>query len=305
MWFKAFLLILSINLLTADIGRAAEIARYPLDSHVHFNYPDSPQSGTANFLKMNRFQRAILISPTYGIWRSRQTDPEFQWVRNEKLIPLINKQVSDATVANAGRFIGACGLTLHWENPVQKLVPCLNLPNMKGIKIHSEDSNMSIDSVKNFRRMDQIFLTVESKRPFVLWHINPEREVAALYKLAKKHPKITFLIAHSMYSAQALQDWHAMEVKDGRRLNNVWIEISTYYQNAAGALFEDVTVGWRAFGMDRVLFGSDLAADFFSAEDAEAFLQIILTTDQLSDAEREMILDRNGRRFLSAIGVEP
>jgi predicted TIM-barrel fold metal-dependent hydrolase len=133
--------------------------------------------------------------------------------------------------------------------------------------------------------------------------IVPDKEVRALYRLAQKHPGITFLFAHSMYSSAALRSWHQWELHDGKTLNNVWIEISTFYQNVIGQLYPDLTDAWREFGLNRILFGSDLAANYQNADEVTRLIEAVQNSDQLTLTEKRGILNDNGKRLLKNLGI--
>ncbi|MGE0526395.1 MAG: hypothetical protein AB7P49_04970 [Bdellovibrionales bacterium] len=90
---------------------------YSLDAHVHFNERNAAKPGREEFLKSGMFRQALLISPTYAYWAGRDEEEGFEYLRNEGLILSIDRQVSEFISKHPDRFIGLCGLNLHWDQP--------------------------------------------------------------------------------------------------------------------------------------------------------------------------------------------
>lgn len=295
-------------------SEAIEAPMYSLDAHVHFNeFQHSKNPGQLQFLKSNMFQHAILISPTYGYWNGRKTDKGYEFLSSERSLRSIELDVSRFIQKYPNRFVGACGLNLRWSDPIKNLKTCLNLPGMKGIKIHSEDSGILVNTPSRFRKISDIFDKVHSQKPFVIWHLHTDddeletselikkSELAAVYQLAKKHSDITFILAHSLYSAKAVELWHSWEMNDTNKpLPNVFIEISTYYANIALFLEDEAVSAWRNFGMSRVLFGSDISDNYNDKSEHKRYTSVIenaVGKGQLSLEERNLILYENGEKL--------
>lgn len=245
----------------------AEAALYALDTHVHFDYRATEgTTGQEAFVKAGLFQHGFLIAPSYAIWPERETQPGFEWLRETSNIALANQAVSNFVQSHPGKFIGLCGVTLHWTDPRRYVLPCLDLPGMKGLKIHSDDSALSL--AKRYKDVRSLFAAVKGRHPIILWHVMTSTkesfsdldELASIYRLAKEFPQITFVLAHSLYGAEAINALHSWEIRDGADLKNVNIEISTFYANISHEFDDKLVQSWRSFGFDRIQFGSDMAA---------------------------------------------
>jgi uncharacterized protein len=102
-------------------------------------------------------------------------------------------------------------------------------------------------------------------------------------ELAKRHPKLQIVCAHSGGSFEA-------EIREIRSTKNV-------YAGVAGA---DPTAGFvemavRELGAERIIYGSDVGGRSFSSQ-----LSKVLDAD-IKDSEKELILGGNMRRLLSPI----
>ena len=188
-----------------------------------------------------------------------EEDPILEtWQFQPKYIPIMDKRISHITQENPGRFIGLCGLNYTWKpaDAVKRVGDCLNLPGMKGIKMHSfsttDELPLRVERVESV--IDATLKKVKDKKPIVLWHIKPteenHKEIDILFEMALKYHSIKFVIAHSMYSPKSIEYLLFLEKKHGKKLENLFLETSA----ADPKKLKD---SWIKFGLDRVLYGSD------------------------------------------------
>ncbi|MFT6633368.1 MAG: putative TIM-barrel fold metal-dependent hydrolase [Bacteriovoracaceae bacterium] len=215
-----------------------------------------------DLLKDNNVKTAFLISPSFTM-RNRDIDlsgEDFSdtWSFQEKYIPVMDKQVSDISQKYPGRFIGFCGLNYTWtpSSAEKRVKECLDLPGMKGIKMHSfsttKELPLRVEKVEKV--IDATLNKVKAKKPIILWHIKPtlenNKEIDILFQMALKYPDSKFIIAHSMYRASSIEYLLSLEKRYGKRLENLFLETSA----AEPKKLKD---SWVNFGLDRVLYGSD------------------------------------------------
>lgn len=298
--YKFFTYVLLLTAATCSVGASKLV----LDSHLHY-YPEHDQylgikeapcvSGTqkitlesgeiieseivcgedemrpySEFVKSKDIKTAFLISPTFNInAKNNLNNDQSGWTSNEAMIPILDKRVSKLTQKYRGRFIGLCGFNYSWETEIAKerIKQCINLPGMKGLKIHfhAQDDKQLLDKSSAQETVTQVLLGLKDKKAVVLWHLKADisescgkgdiqacsqTDIGFLYQQAKKNSNLTFIVAHSMYEASAIEVLMNLEKRDGVRLSNLYLETS---ESAHDKLLST----WRSFGIDRILYGSD------------------------------------------------
>lgn len=132
--------------------------------------------------------------------------------------------------------------------------------------------------------------------------VNDQLEVETVIQLAAEFPQVQFIFGHSLYSDELVQ--HAARYRNELRseqtpLNNLWIETSTALSSSL-ALNSDwrsnlttettydadfqrrLVSSWREFGIERVLFGSDILLGGDSGKiELQTFDEIIRERDML------------------------
>lgn len=283
--------------------------RYSLDAHVHHNFEamGDSESGHEQFIASDMFQYGILISRSYSISNQNTVAAGYEWASDETSIAAVDKAVSDFSEQHGGRFAGACGLNLQWENPLQHLRYCLALPHMKGIKLRTDADNAAAIQITNSQaaqKLTQVLEEFKDDQIFIIWHVDTSgSELSQAYELAKRYSNIQFVFAHSLYSVDSINRWIAKEQQDGVVLQNVFLEISTFFYNGPGELRGDAVAAWKEFGISRILFGSDSSKDYILAVREHRLLtQAVLRNGVLDQDEKEAILNTNGLTFLEKIG---
>lgn len=151
------------------------------------------------------------------------------------------------------------------------------------------------------------------------------REVETFVKMALDFPKTQFVVGHSFYSTEMVLYAKSYRTELERRfasqltaqnrqtIDNLWIETSTAIKNflpiessalEAEARRDAFIQAWREFGIERILFGSDLVlggptskVEFRSADQFYRETEV-LTGSGLSDEELYLIFELNWRRMI-------
>lgn len=269
-----------------------------------------------DFVDKSRFRTALLISPSFDIKRDafkgspRPPHIGHAWKGNESMITALDEQTSKITQDHPGRFIGLCGLNYGWQpaDAVARVEHCINLPGMHGVKMHSfsapDDQPLRIQQSTSV--VEQVLTRVEGKKPIILWHIKEEwsshcpnqepsetcgyEEIDVLYQMAKKYPLAVFLTAHSLYSAAAVERLRSLELRDGKRLENLFLETSE-------AEPEKMKGAWINFGLDRVVIGTD------NANLGDRAVEKLRSEFGLDPAQIRQVTELSPRRLLQRAGL--
>lgn len=229
---------------------------------------------------------SFLISPSFHIEEGEASQYIPEWKRDLKYVSIMDKRVSEIIQKEPKRYIGLCGFNAEWEGDFadRAVSYCAKLPGMKGLKIHSYiglvESKKSQQSLKNI--LDHNF----KKGPgVILWHLKEAPELDFLLSILKDYPNTKFIIAHSMYEPSMVQKILDKEKTEGR-FNNLYLETSA----ADPRKMKD---SWMAFGMDRILYGSD---NFIEGYDQQ------ISSGVFSEAELEQLLNLNAQEMLNYLG---
>jgi predicted TIM-barrel fold metal-dependent hydrolase len=214
-----------------------------------------------------------------------------------------NDWTSAQMLASGGRLIGFCSANPLREIALAELERCLELPGMKGIKLHFGNSGVSLRNPAHAARVAEVFSLAERLRVPVLVHMrarggsNYGAEDAQLFldKLVPVAPSIDIVVAHfggagPGYPAQAdsvMAVFGAAAERNDPRLRNMYFDVATIVATETtpeeAAL---VAKRVRQVGASRVLYGSDLSPPGGSIR---AGWEIFHDRVPLSEAEFRMI----------------
>lgn len=270
----------------------------PLDVHVHFEYQSEDRSGIDIFLEQKEIQRAFVISPSYAIYKGRSADAP-EWMHDLTLRRKLDAKTQQLVTKHKDRLRGLCGFSPLWKDGASVVNECLSKPLMVGIKIHSEDSNYALLKSDNLIR--PLLRGLKKKNAILLWHLGLADQIDELFRMTQEFPAMTFIFAHSMYSPDAIHEWVQLEKKAGRR-PNVYLETSTNWNNVPETLNEDYVTAWRAFGFDRVLFGSD--AGFLQKSEFIAYRKAFIQSLLLNEKEKGLLFETSASKLLKLTGFE-
>jgi predicted TIM-barrel fold metal-dependent hydrolase len=300
-----------------------------LDSHIHFNLApigSELHSNTIlrldNMMKESWFEKAFILSGAYQM-------P----LEVSERIDELNKRTSEVISHYPNKLLGLCGIGFPetWSHAIQNLNKCLDYKQMIGIKIRSVDldknKNKLMGILKSTNKVKVVLIHFKNSNSLQLdlpatdedaenvnEIISKERvlesdllQFKAFVDIVKLFPTIQFIVAHSLYSPNQIMAL-ANEIKN-KKLNNVWMETSTalsLYENGITqmrlALQEQYVNAWKVFGIEKILFGSDvLNRTGFTLGSAKEEYNDINSNKFLTEIERKMILQDNGKKMMELL----
>jgi predicted TIM-barrel fold metal-dependent hydrolase len=194
---------------------------------------------------------------------------------------------NDWTLAQAKQdpaLLPFCGVPIQTPWSVEEVRRCA-AAGARGLKLHPVSEKLSIRDAAVFQALGAITEVAGAGRLPVLIHVGfqDRAEVDALFRLAASQPRTLFIAAHELG-----QNFEALL----KAPPNVHAEISGLVL-APKAAWPAFLAMWRAFGVQRVLLGSDWPL-LHPSEYVAALRSLPLT-----DEERAMIMTDNARRLFS------
>jgi predicted TIM-barrel fold metal-dependent hydrolase len=189
--------------------------------------------------------------------------------------------IAESVKAHPDRFIGFAAM--HQDYPEkEKLIDRAIAIGLKGVKIHPDFQEVSLSD----KRLWELFEIMEGRLP-ILIHTGDYRykwsNPAYVADILKRFPKLELIGAHF----GGWSEWETAEkILGGSRM---WVDTSSSFYSFTPERAHELI---KAFGADRVLFGSDYPM-WSPKEELEFFDKIPLT-----DREREMILHENAEKLL-------
>lgn len=248
-------------------------------------------------------ERAVVLSVGYSFADERKglTDPD-------RLTREQNDWTS-AEVTKNPRLIGFCSANPHREAALQELERCLNLPGMRGIKLHLGNSGISLRNDAHLARIQQIFALAQRKSAAVLVHMrarggtNYGAEDAQIFldRLVAAAPDIEIVVGHfggagpgyPPQSDEVMAVFAAAAERTDPRLRNLYFDVATIVTDeSTPADASLVAQRIRQVGTKRVLYGSDLSVPGGTV--ARGW-EIFRTKVPLTPAELQQIIDNKTR----------
>ena len=197
--------------------------------------------------------------------------------------------MNDWTLAQAAsapsRLLLFCGVPLSAPWAPSEVARCAQAGG-RGLKLHPVSEGLSLRQPATAERLERVLKAAAAAKLPVLIHVDMASadEVKALFALAGAVPTAQVIAAHQIAPNLALLP---------QAPPNVWTELSglTLLPPAAVPAFVAV---WRAFGVQRILLGSDWPTLNLTPKAHVARLR----EAPLSAQELERIVDGNGQRLL-------
>lgn len=283
-----------------------------------------------------------MLSPSYSV-----SHEAFE--KSDELIERLDNETASLVQKYPDKLIGLCGVSIYHSDLDKVVANCLQHKGMRGLKIRLGE----VDDTKEIEVFfNKVSLLADKYRvQIVLIHmphecgyirqfqsVHSKGEIAEIHKrdlinfnnflkLVNQRKNTQFVIAHSAYSPQIIS---VLAGKIRRQsINNLWIETSTAFSSMVPydakepngmSTFEAYVNSWREFGVERIIFGSDImvgdgldslfgaSGDDYSVENAVGFFtkqkQLILENRFLTDGEKQKILYSNSLRLLNLIGFK-
>jgi predicted TIM-barrel fold metal-dependent hydrolase len=216
-------------------------------------------------------EKAVVLSVGYSFADERKNllDPD-RLTREE------NDWTSAQVAITGGRLIGFCSANPQRPAALTELERCLDLPGMRGIKLHFGNSGVTLRDSAHAARIVQVFALAERRRAAVLVHMrarggqNFGAEDARLFleRLVTAAPSIEIVVGHfggagPGYPAQAdsvMAVFGAAAERVDSRMRNVYFDLATVVTaETSPETAALVARRIRQLGPSRVLYGSDLS----------------------------------------------
>jgi predicted TIM-barrel fold metal-dependent hydrolase len=207
---------------------------------------------------------------------------------------------NDWTAAEAarssGRLIAFCSFNPLRAYALEELERCAAHPHNAGLKLHLGNSGVDLGDPEHVRRLREIFAAANAARLPVAIHLwtgrNYEEHAAAhattfLEDVVSAAPDVVIHVAHFAGGGPGYTDAafgvfaHAIATGDSRA-RNLYFDIATVADRQPPEVLERLAARIRQVGVERVLWGSDLAPPNLRATEAWANFR---TTVPLTDAE--------------------
>jgi predicted TIM-barrel fold metal-dependent hydrolase len=215
-------------------------------------------------------EKAVVLSVGYSFGDERKKLPDPDRLTREE-----NDWTSGQVSASGGRLIGFCSANPLRDAALAELDRCLDLPGMRGIKLHFGNAGISVRDSAHAARLVQVFTLAERRRAPVLAHmrarggLNYGGEDARLFlgRLVAVAPSIEIVVAHLGYSGPGYPDADSVMAVFGdaaqrgdARMRNVYFDVATdVTEETTPANAALVARRIRQVGPSHVLYGSDLS----------------------------------------------
>jgi predicted TIM-barrel fold metal-dependent hydrolase len=193
----------------------------------------------------------------------------------------ITQFIADSVKAYPDRFIGFAAMHQDYQDKAG-FIDRVIAAGLKGVKIHPDFQEVSLSD----KRLWELFEIIEGRLP-ILIHTGDYRykwsNPSYVVQILDRFPKLQLIGAH-------FGGWSEWE--DAENLlagKNMWVDTSSSFYSMTP---ERAYALIKAFGVDKVLFGSDYP--MWSPADELKFFEKL----QLTEKEREMILHENFERLL-------
>ncbi|HJL16597.1 MAG TPA: amidohydrolase family protein [Sandaracinaceae bacterium LLY-WYZ-13_1] len=267
--------------------RSASTAPAGVDAHMHLGRPEDrgePATGAEAVAALDEagLARGVVLSPGYRRPPACDARPcPAQRAYTEEANDWTLREAADA----AGRLLPFCGVPWMASWSSEEAARC-EAAGARGLKLHQVEAGVSLRDEAAAEALGRLLDAAAAAELPVLIHVRMDdaSEVRAFFAIAAAHPDARVIAAHQIAPSFALLP-EAPE--------NVWIEVSGL-PHAAPSAGDAFVPTWRAFGLDRVLLGSD-----FPSLSPRAHLAM-LEAYPLSDEERRRIVVDNPRRLFGA-----
>lgn len=296
-----------------------------LDSHLHFYSIDLPlvKDKLKKMVDAKLFKKAFLLSPSHVLMDEGMFARAFGKDRRET-----DRDTALLVQSFPNVLVGLCGLG-DWKDGAQVLSECLARPGMIGVKVRLGEKYQLLNPQefplvfeKEFAAIRTALLANRDQLKVVLLHLpltdsTPSQQqnvvLTELFNLLKDMPTTQIIVAHAFESADTLLQ--AAKLKKEQGATNLWIDTSDPQESPSGSLESKKSwaQAWTTFGIEQVLFGSDMIAGPFwtytngndvPQRDSDSFSQQVAWIDSnpfLDPTQRHFILYENGRKLFETL----
>jgi predicted TIM-barrel fold metal-dependent hydrolase len=209
-----------------------------------------------------------------------------------------NNWIAEQVARFPDRLVGFCSFGSLKDYALAELSRCAKMPQIKGLKLHFENSGVDLRKPDHLEKIRQVFRAANDARLPIVAHIptaeTRKSEVAAressmifLNQVLPVAPDIEIQLAHLAGSGafdpinEAAFTVFADSISSGdKRTKNLYFDISG--GNIEKGAADRLVIAMRKVGLKRFLFGSDRAGTNGPPPDVarKSFLQLPLTEDE-------------------------
>lgn len=216
-------------------------------------------------------RRGVVLSLAYLFASGfRPTLPdEYDRVRAE------NDWTAEQVARHPDRLVGFCSFNPLKEYALREMQRCAGNPHLRGLKLHFGNSRVDMLNPEHVQAVRRVFQAANERRyPIVahLWTSDPaygsRHSAIFLDQVASAAPDIPIQIAHmgasgpGYHSDEALRVFAEAAEAGDPRVRNLWYDFATIISaDLPAADVELATRRLRQLGVERLLFGSDLATE--------------------------------------------
>lgn len=220
-------------------------------------------------------RQAVLLSTAYT-W-SRPTwnvEDDAQRVRAD------NEWTAQQAARYPGRLVAFCGVNPLKDHALAEIARCAAGPHSRrGIKLHFGNSDVQLDDAGHLARVQAVFRAANANRMAIVVHLRASISQRRPYGAAQARlfleqvlphaPDVVVQVAHLAGTGPGYEDpaaHEAMEVlararqAGDARTRHLWFDLtSNVNEGIAPATAALIAARLRQVGLDRVLYGSDVA----------------------------------------------
>lgn len=214
-------------------------------------------------------QKAAALSVAFWFGQPGQDPPvidELAKVRAE------NDWVSSQVSRHPDRLVGFCSFAVLSDYALEELERCSRLPGMRGVKLHFSNSRVDVRNPAHVEQLRRIFRASNARGLAIIAHVWVSRDPTygrehariVLEQLLPEAPDVVVQIAHFAgggpgYTDPALAAYaEAVEARDPRT-RNLYFDVATVANQQSDEVLRAFAARIRQIGVDRILFGSDMA----------------------------------------------
>ena len=265
-----------------------------LDVHMHVGSP-AVQSGNTQF----DAERARLSAAAAGLSRAWLIASGYGAESEQKDVVRENDYVLDAATSDPGALVAVVAVPIGAPWASSELTRA-RLRGASVVKLHPVAAGTDLTSTVGIASLELIMAHAQAEGFTVLIHANfdDEQSAASVLEIARRHQAHTVILSHSFtrfhHLLRGVSDRHLFVDTSAVVAWPYFMSERKLVQTAAAAEFGHALVkSWRSFGIERVLFGSDMP--FMSPSEALHLLQFL----PLTQNERQQIVSFNA----GALGV--
>ena len=221
-------------------------------------------------------ERALVLSVAYTWGKASRTpvDNEYEQVKAE------NDWTARQVAEYPDRLRAFCSLNPLKPYALDELARCSKDPQLRfGLKLHFGNSDVDLDNPANVAQVRKVFESANASRMAIVVHMRtsidmqrkygPDQARVFLSQLLPAAPDVPVQIAHLAGSGgydatidSVLQVFTGAIAARDPRMKNVWFEASVVIRaNTTTAQLHQLAERIRGIGVQRVLYGSDAAAN--------------------------------------------